>query len=152
MLKHFIMKYNLLLFAIVLISVACKKKAEIIEPDRINTFTNSSSKIWILNNITSNGKSIIDECAKDDEYEFVKASLTINYEPISKCYVNDDSKILSYQISTDQKSILIDSILYKIDELSSTKMVLSHDGLDGAKISVNQSILHAQQTLTLIAK
>lgn len=146
------MKNILFILYFLIICFACKKKVEIIEPDRTITITNNTSRIWVLNNITTNGKSIIDVCAKDDEYEFIKASLTINYEPKVKCYSNDDAKVLNFMLSTDQKSILIDGILYKIDDLTTKKMALSHDGTDGARILESQSILHAQQTLTLIAK
>ena len=146
------MQKNLLLFSIIILIFSCKKKPQDITPDTIIKVTNGSSKVWALADITTNGKSIIETCAKDDEYEFIKATSTINYEPKTKCYSNDDAKTLEYQVSNDSKSITIDNYTYLIEILTDTKMVLSHDGDGGAKINSAKSTLHNQQTLTFITK
>jgi Lipocalin-like domain len=132
---------------------ACKKKIEPAPIDKIDLITNGNSKKWRLVEITSNGKSIIENCAKDDDYTFIKNSYTVNYTPNLKCYNSDNPTNLKYSISNDQKTLTIDNVKYDFDFLNAKKMILSHGEMnETARISTTESAtgtLHQQQTLTL---
>lgn len=142
-------------YILFLLIISCQKKKEITPINKLEALTGGNSKIWTLNDISSNGKSIMVSCAKGDQYNFIKDSFIVNYIPNSKCFSSDETRKLSYLISDDQKTIIIDKVKYNFDFLSTKKMVLSHDGKDeAARISDEKSInstLHQQETLTLIA-
>lgn len=142
--KHLIIVLALLLFN-------CSKKQEVNPLDITEGVTNSSQKKWLLTNITSNGKSILSDCAKDDVYTFVKLNNQVIYSPNIACYESDIEATYSYEIDNSKRTININNQLYKIDELTTKRLIFSTYHEEGqARLSPN-SILHSQQTLTLQA-
>jgi hypothetical protein len=131
--------------------ISCSKKQAITPLDITGGLTNGSQKKWLLTNITSNGKSILSDCAKDDVYTFIKQNNQTIYSPNIACYESDIEATYSYEIDNSKRTININSQLYKIDELSSKRLIFStYHEESQARLSPN-FILHSQQTLTLQA-
>ncbi len=143
------MKYLTILLALILIN--CSKKQAVNPLDITEGITNGSQKKWLLINITSNGKSILSECAKDDIYTFNKLNKQALYTPNIACYESDIEATYSYEIDDSKRTININNQLYKIDELTTKILIFSaYHEENHARRSPN-STLHAQQTLTLQA-
>jgi Lipocalin-like domain len=139
--------------SIFVFSLSCTKKKDVVPININELLTAGTKKEWLLTNITTNGKVVISDCAKDDVYQFDKNELQATYYPNNKCYSNDDVQVFNYKISESDKKLTIDSVEYQIEEISAKKLVLSHDGNDSpARISQITSTLHQQQTISFVSK
>jgi hypothetical protein len=151
--NHPIQYIHLIIVSAMFMTFSCKKKNIVNPIQNIDLITSGSQKTWLLSDITTNGKSIMAACGKDDQYIFDKTIMKITYIPNTKCFNNDELKILNFKMNVDNKSITIDELEYVLETLTSNKMVISNDGhADGSRLNTTTSILHQQQTLTFIVK
>ena len=105
-----------------------------------------------MKDITTLGKSIIEDCGRDDIYTFDKTTSLVTYTPNNTCYFNDTTTQLPYELNQNLPWLTIDGFVYIIDEISESKLVISHDGKDvNSKLNAENQVLHQQQTLTLVA-
>lgn len=123
-------KINLiLLLSAVILSVSSCKKDDDATPATTTTVKTTSellmSGAWKYTASTVNGTSEIEDCDKDDTYEF-KANNIVSYNAgSSACDKDDVSEDLAYTLSTDNKTITMDDEKWTITTITENKLMVT---------------------------
>lgn len=138
--RPFIFFYITLLFA-------CKKTEPQAPIDYASLISNNGIKTWRLSDIKQNGQSVIEPCAKDDDYRFEAALSRCIYIPNGPCYSNDFERAMDYKINSGKKTISIDGLDYTINKASQTELILEYHADEMAANLRVQKALHNPQIL-----